>query len=236
MEGRRATLPSLPPPRAADRSGTRPATWKKAGVAGGGSGAPRPLRSFGASPTTSDTVRTLSEFAGGRRRRCPTASGRRSNRSRSPKRWAFSHVFSVEHHFLDQFSVASAPEVWLAAVAQHTSKIRIGHGVRLLPFNYNNPIRAAEMAATLDMHPEDVDLGPTRRPSRCRRATSCRSRSRGRIRRSGCRARSRSLPSSPASAASASCTSRSPTRFGMDAKVRSYRDTRSRSTSCTTTS
>ena len=41
----------------------------------------------------------------------------------------FSHVFSVEHHFLDQFSVASAPEVWLAAVAQHTSKIRIGHGV-----------------------------------------------------------------------------------------------------------
>src|SRR2546429_7646873 len=25
----------------------------------------------------------------------------------------FSHVFSVEHHFLDQFSVASAPEVWL---------------------------------------------------------------------------------------------------------------------------
>src|SRR5205823_14830446 len=46
----------------------------------------------------------------------------------------FSHVFSVEHHFLDQFSVASAPEVWLAAVAQHTSKIRIGHGVRLLPF------------------------------------------------------------------------------------------------------
>ena len=63
----------------------------------------------------------------------------------------FSHVFSVEHHFLDQFSVASAPEVWLAAVAQHTSTIRIGHGVRLLPFNYNNPIRAAEMAATLDI-------------------------------------------------------------------------------------
>ena len=51
----------------------------------------------------------------------------------------FSHVFSVEHHFLDQFSVASAPEVWLAAVAQHTSKIRIGHGVRLLPFNYTIP-------------------------------------------------------------------------------------------------
>jgi alkanesulfonate monooxygenase SsuD/methylene tetrahydromethanopterin reductase-like flavin-dependent oxidoreductase (luciferase family) len=63
----------------------------------------------------------------------------------------FHTVWSVEHHFLDQFSVASAPEVWLAAVAQHTSKIRIGHGVRLLPFNYNNPIRAAEMAAVLDI-------------------------------------------------------------------------------------
>jgi len=63
----------------------------------------------------------------------------------------FTHVFSVEHHFLDQFSVASAPEVWLAAVAQHTRTIRIGHGVRLLPFNYNHPIRAAEMAAMLDI-------------------------------------------------------------------------------------
>jgi alkanesulfonate monooxygenase SsuD/methylene tetrahydromethanopterin reductase-like flavin-dependent oxidoreductase (luciferase family) len=63
----------------------------------------------------------------------------------------FDSVWSVEHHFLDQFSVASAPEVWLSAVAQHTSDIRIGHGVRLLPFKYNNPIRAAEMAAVLDI-------------------------------------------------------------------------------------
>ncbi len=63
----------------------------------------------------------------------------------------FTHVFSVEHHFLDEFSVASAPEIWLSAVAQHTSRIRIGHGVRLLPFNYNNPVRAAEMAAVLDI-------------------------------------------------------------------------------------
>jgi alkanesulfonate monooxygenase SsuD/methylene tetrahydromethanopterin reductase-like flavin-dependent oxidoreductase (luciferase family) len=63
----------------------------------------------------------------------------------------FSHLFVVEHHFLDQFSVCSAPEVWLAAVAQHTSTIRIGHGSRLLPFKYNNPIRSAEMAAVLDI-------------------------------------------------------------------------------------
>lgn len=63
----------------------------------------------------------------------------------------FSHVFVVEHHFLDQFSVSSSPEVWLSAVAQHTSTIRIGHGSRLLPFNYNHPVRSAEMAAVLDI-------------------------------------------------------------------------------------
>ena len=63
----------------------------------------------------------------------------------------FHSVWSVEHHFLDQFSVASSPEVWLSAVAQHTKRIRIGHGVRLLPFKYNHPIRSAEMAAVLDI-------------------------------------------------------------------------------------
>jgi len=78
----------------------------------------------------------------------------------------FSHVFVVEHHFLDQFSVSSAPEVWLAAVAQHTSTIRIGHGVRLLPFNYNHPVRAAEMAATLDiMSRGRLDFGTGRSAS-----------------------------------------------------------------------
>jgi alkanesulfonate monooxygenase SsuD/methylene tetrahydromethanopterin reductase-like flavin-dependent oxidoreductase (luciferase family) len=82
------------------------------------------------------------------------------------ERAGFSHVFVVEHHFLDQFSVSSAPEVWLAAVAQHTSTIRIGHGVRLLPFNYNNPIRAAEMAATLDiMSRGRLDFGTGRSAS-----------------------------------------------------------------------
>ena len=30
----------------------------------------------------------------------------------------FTHVFSVEHHFLDEFSVASAPEIWLFGLAQ----------------------------------------------------------------------------------------------------------------------
>lgn len=78
----------------------------------------------------------------------------------------FSHVFVVEHHFLDQFSVSSSPEVWLSAVAQHTSTIRIGHGSRLLPFNYNHPVRSAEMAAVLDiMSKGRLDFGTARSAS-----------------------------------------------------------------------
>lgn len=63
----------------------------------------------------------------------------------------FKSVWSVEHHFLDGFSSASAPEVLLSFIAAATSTIRIGHGVRLLPYPYNHPIRAAEQAATLDL-------------------------------------------------------------------------------------
>ena len=62
----------------------------------------------------------------------------------------FSHFWTVEHHFLSEFSHCSAPEALYGAVAARTKTIRIGHGVRLLPFPYNHPIRAAEMAALLD--------------------------------------------------------------------------------------
>lgn len=62
----------------------------------------------------------------------------------------FSHFWSVEHHFLGEFSHSSAPEAFFGAIAAHTKTIRIGHGVRLLPYPYNHPIRVAEMAATLD--------------------------------------------------------------------------------------
>ena len=63
----------------------------------------------------------------------------------------FEYVWEVEHHFLGEFSLSSAPEVFLSAVSQHTSTIRIGHGVVLLPFGYNHPIRVAERAAMLDI-------------------------------------------------------------------------------------
>lgn len=66
-------------------------------------------------------------------------------------RLGYSHVWAVEHHFLEEFSHSSAPEIWLAAVAQHTQRIRIGHGVVLIPAGFNSPIRVAERAAALDI-------------------------------------------------------------------------------------
>jgi len=63
----------------------------------------------------------------------------------------FDVAWAVEHHFLEGYSLSSAPEVFLSAVAQHTNRIRIGHAVRLLPPPFNHPVRSAEMAATLDI-------------------------------------------------------------------------------------
>lgn len=63
----------------------------------------------------------------------------------------FHSFWTVEHHFQPGFSHSSAPEVLYGAVSQRTSTIRIGHGVVLLPFPYNHPVRIAERIATLDI-------------------------------------------------------------------------------------
>jgi len=63
----------------------------------------------------------------------------------------FDTVWCVEHHFLTGFAHSSAPEVFLAAVAQRTERIRIGHGVVLLPSPFNHPIRVAERIGALDI-------------------------------------------------------------------------------------
>jgi alkanesulfonate monooxygenase SsuD/methylene tetrahydromethanopterin reductase-like flavin-dependent oxidoreductase (luciferase family) len=60
-------------------------------------------------------------------------------------------VWEVEHHGLYEYSHSSAPEVFLAFVAARTERIRLGHGVTLLPHRYNHPIRFAERVATLDI-------------------------------------------------------------------------------------
>jgi alkanesulfonate monooxygenase SsuD/methylene tetrahydromethanopterin reductase-like flavin-dependent oxidoreductase (luciferase family) len=75
----------------------------------------------------------------------------------------FSHVWATEHHFREEFSQLSAPEVWLATVAQHTTTLRLGHGIVLLPIPFNHPIRVAERAATLDILSHGrVELGTGR--------------------------------------------------------------------------
>src|SRR5499433_1720919 len=66
-------------------------------------------------------------------------------------RLGYDTVWEVEHHFLTEFAHSSAPEVFLAAIAQRTRRIRIGHGVVLLPHRFNHPIRVAERVAALDI-------------------------------------------------------------------------------------
>jgi len=60
-------------------------------------------------------------------------------------------VWEVEHHGLYEYSHSSAPEIFLSFVAARTERIRVGHGVTLLPHRYNHPIRIAERVATLDI-------------------------------------------------------------------------------------
>lgn len=75
--------------------------------------------------------------------------------------------WTVEHHFLEEFSHCSNPEVLYGAIAAQTSKIRLGYGVRLMPKPYNHPVRTAESVATLDLISGGrVDVGTGRSATR----------------------------------------------------------------------
>ncbi|MBF6210321.1 LLM class flavin-dependent oxidoreductase [Nocardia puris] len=63
----------------------------------------------------------------------------------------FDTVWAVEHHGLKWYAHMSAPEIFLTWVAARTERIRLGHGVVCMPFNFNHPVRAAERAAMLDV-------------------------------------------------------------------------------------
>ncbi len=63
----------------------------------------------------------------------------------------FEWVWAVEHHFLEEYSHCSAPEVVLSAVAAQTERVRVGHGAVVCVPEMNHPIRVAERAATLDL-------------------------------------------------------------------------------------
>jgi alkanesulfonate monooxygenase SsuD/methylene tetrahydromethanopterin reductase-like flavin-dependent oxidoreductase (luciferase family) len=61
------------------------------------------------------------------------------------------HAWEVEHHFLEEYSHSSAPEVFLAAASQRTRDIRLGHGIVQTPPPFNHPARVAERIAMLDL-------------------------------------------------------------------------------------
>ena len=66
-------------------------------------------------------------------------------------RLGIDYVWEVEHHFLEEYSHSSAPEVFLAAASARTSQIRLGHGIVQAPPAVNHPARVAERIATLDL-------------------------------------------------------------------------------------
>lgn len=69
----------------------------------------------------------------------------------------------VEHHGGEEFSLSSAPELMLTAIARETQRIRLGHSAVLAPYRFNHPIRIAERAAYLDHLSEGrVELGLAR--------------------------------------------------------------------------
>ncbi len=63
----------------------------------------------------------------------------------------FEYAWFPEHHFLEDLSRSSVPEVFLSALAQHTKTIRLGHGVVLMPPPFNHPFKVAEKIAALDI-------------------------------------------------------------------------------------
>ncbi len=73
-------------------------------------------------------------------------------------RLGFDYAWEVEHHFLEEYSHSSAPEVFLAAASQRTQNIRLGHGI--VQLTTNHPARVAERVSTLDLLSDGrVELG-----------------------------------------------------------------------------
>ncbi len=82
-------------------------------------------------------------------------------------RLGIDYAWEVEHHFLEEYSHSSAPEVFLAACAQRTQRIRLGHGIRLMPPGFNHPAKIAATIATLDLVSNGrVDFGTGESASR----------------------------------------------------------------------
>ncbi|HEV7760268.1 MAG TPA: LLM class flavin-dependent oxidoreductase [Acidimicrobiales bacterium] len=64
-------------------------------------------------------------------------------------RLGYDYAWAVEHHFLEEYSHCSAPEVFLGAASQRTRNIRLGHGIMQLTTNH--PAKAVERISALDL-------------------------------------------------------------------------------------
>ncbi|MBA2280341.1 MAG: LLM class flavin-dependent oxidoreductase [Actinomycetota bacterium] len=83
------------------------------------------------------------------------------------EKWGWDAFWTVEHHFLEEYSHCSNPEVLYGAIAALTERMRLGFGVRLMPKPYNHPVRTAEAAAVLDLISNGrVDVGTGRSATR----------------------------------------------------------------------
>ena len=83
------------------------------------------------------------------------------------ERAGFHAFWTVEHHFLEEYSHCSNPEVLYGAIAARTERMRLGYGVRLMPKPYNHPVRTAESVAVLDLLSDGrVDFGTGRSATR----------------------------------------------------------------------
>jgi alkanesulfonate monooxygenase SsuD/methylene tetrahydromethanopterin reductase-like flavin-dependent oxidoreductase (luciferase family) len=83
------------------------------------------------------------------------------------ERYGWDAFWTVEHHFLEEYSHCSNPEVLYGAIAALTERMRLGFGVRLMPKPYNHPVRTAEAVAVLDLISNGrVDLGTGRSSTR----------------------------------------------------------------------
>ncbi|MFN0093460.1 MAG: LLM class flavin-dependent oxidoreductase [Dehalococcoidia bacterium] len=63
----------------------------------------------------------------------------------------FDQVWAVEHHFLEEYSHCSAPELFLTACAAQTKNIRVGRGIVVCVPQFTHPIKIAEQAGVLDI-------------------------------------------------------------------------------------
>lgn len=73
-------------------------------------------------------------------------------------RVGYDYAWQVEHHFMEEYSHSSAPEVFLGAASQRTKNIRLGHGI--IQLTTNHPARVAERVSTLDLLSDGrVELG-----------------------------------------------------------------------------